>query len=179
MRTACAAFLIVVVASVCLAQTRTRRSTPAHRRSPAATASDFYRTYLKLKVRGLPDEKQWKELSPFFTDDVMKQFETARQTHDKFVREHPDEKPPWGDGDLFTSLFEGAHTFTVGKPTTTGDRVEVPVNLSYTSDGATTKWTDVMVLTQTPGGWRISDILLKGEWQFKNGDSLRGILKPE
>ena len=109
----------------------------------------------------------------------MELFENARQTHDKFVRETPEEKPPWADGDLFTSLFEGANAFTTGKPTTIGDRVEIPVQLSYTSDGATSKWTDVIVLVNTPAGWRVRDILMKGEWQFKNGESLRKILTPQ
>lgn len=176
MRTIGVVCLTLIVSVSCLAQTRNRSKV---QRGPTSTATSFYQTYLKLNVRGLPDEKQLKQLAPYFTADVIKLFEAARQTHDKFVREHPDEKPPWGDGDLFTSLFEGAQRFKIGTATTIGDRVEVPVQLSYTSEGATSRWTDVMVLVNDPGGWRIYDILMKGEWQFKNGDSLRQILKPE
>ena len=179
MRTLFAACLVLVVTVSGFAQTQTRPATLKRPRSAVATADGFYQTYLKLKVRGLPTNEQLQQLAPFFMDDILKMFESARQIHDKFVREHPDEKPPWSDGDLFTSLFEGAQSFRIGKPTTSGDRVEVPVNLSFTGDGATTKWTDVAVLVNTPAGWRIHDILMKGEWQFKSGASLRGILKPE
>ena len=31
---------------------------------PAQVASRFYRAYLKLKISGLPDEKQYKALEP-------------------------------------------------------------------------------------------------------------------
>lgn len=175
MRTIGAICVILVVSLSGFGQTRVRGRA---QRGPAATATSFYQKYLRLKVSGLPDDKQLRQLSPYFTADLMRLFEAARQAQDKFARENPDEKPPWADGDLFTSLFEGAQTFRIGKPTTIGDRVEVPVHLSYSSEGATSRWTDVMVLVNTPAGWRIYDILMKGEWQFKNGESLRKILTP-
>ena len=166
--------LIIVPASA--AQTSTKTTEPS---SPAAqtTARRFYQTYLKLKVSGLPDDKQLRTLSPLLIDDLIQLFEKAKQTQAQFVKEHPDEKPPWGDGDLFTSLFEGAQRFRLGKLTMRGVYAEVPVSLSYHQGGSTSRWTDVLILTWTKNGWRVSDILMKGEWQFKNGESLRKILR--
>jgi hypothetical protein len=149
------------------------------RASPQLTANRFYRTYLKLKVRGLPDEKELKALSPFLSRDLEQLFIDARNTQQKYIREHPDDKPPWADGDLFTSLFEGANSFRVGAPRIKGDRAEVPVDLAYRRGGATSRWSDVLVLTRTSDGWRVWDILLKGEWAFKTGESLRSVLSSD
>jgi hypothetical protein len=135
------------------------------------TANRFYRTYLKLKVRGLPNEKEVKALSPFLSSDLQQLFKDARSKQEKYIREHPDDKPPWADGDLFTSLFEGANSFRIGAPRIKSGRAEVPVHLAYRGGGATSRWSDLLVLTRTSAGWRVWDILLKGEWAFKSGET--------
>ncbi len=151
----------------------------AERTSPQVTANRFYRTYLRLNVRGLPNEKEVKALSPFLSRDLQQLFKDARSTQEKYIREHPDDKPPWNDGDLFTSLFEGANSFRLGTPRIMGARAEVPVNLAYRGGGSTSRWSDVLVLTRTRDGWRVWDILLKGEWAFKSGASLRSVLSSD
>ena len=150
-----------------------------NRTTPDVTADRFYRTYLKFNVRGLPNEKELKALSPFLSRDLQQLFKDARSTQQKYIREHPDDKPPWDDGDLFTSLFEGANSFRLGAPRKKGARAEVPVYLAYRGGGSTTRWSDVLVLTRTRDGWRVWDILLKGEWAFKSGASLRSILSSD
>ena len=146
------------------------------RTSPQAIAGRFYRTYLKLNVRGLPNEKELKALSPFLSGDLQQLFNDARSTQQKYIREHPDDKPPWIEGNLFTSLFEGANSFRLGAPRIKGTRAEVPVFLAYRGGGSTSRWSDVLVLTRTRDGWRVWDILLQGDWAFKSGASLRSIL---
>ncbi|HET6891500.1 MAG TPA: hypothetical protein VFH31_10390 [Pyrinomonadaceae bacterium] len=146
------------------------------RTSPTRAAEKFYRTYLKLKINGLPNDDQLKILSPLITSDLKTLFVTARQIQAKYIQEHPDEKPPWADGDLFSSLFEGAQSYRIGRATHRGDIVEVPVQLEYEQGGSTTLWSDVLVLVRRGNRWLVSDILLKGEWAFKSGGSLRSIL---
>lgn len=147
--------------------------------SPSQAANNFYRTYLKLNIRGLPNDEQMKVLSPLITADLKELFENAQKTQAKFSKENPDEKPPWADGDLFTSLFEGAQTFRLKRPTTRRGRTEVPVQLTYTQGGSTSRWSDVLVLVRRGNRWLVSDILLKGDWAFKSGASLRANLKPD
>ncbi len=147
--------------------------------SPTRAAENFYRTYLKLKILGLPNNKEMRVLSPLITPDLRELFEAARSTQAKFMQEHPDEKPPWGDGDLFSSLFEGAQSFRLGRPAVHGGRTEVPVQLVYRQGGSTTRWSDVLVLVRSRNRWLVWDILLKGEWAFKNGESLRAVLSSD
>ena len=144
--------------------------------SPTRAAEQFYRTYLKLKIQGLPNNNQLKILSPLITSDLKELFVTAKEIQAKSIREHPDEKPPWADGDLFSSLFEGAQSFRIGHPSNRGDTTEVPVQLTYRQGGSTTRWSDVLILVRNGKRWLVSDILLRGEWAFKSGDSLRSIL---
>jgi hypothetical protein len=140
-------------------------------------ANQFYQKYLELNVRGLPNEKQLKILSPYLSEDLRKLFEKAQLEQKQFIEENPTEKPPWVDGDMFTSLFEGAQSFKTGEVKTRGVYTDVSVNLEYKENGQTSRWTDTLVLVKTKEGWRVWDILLNGDWQFKNGSNLRQVLE--
>jgi len=161
------AFLLLVVSS----------SQSGAQSTPRGAANRFYRTYLKLRVRGLPNKRQRKVLWPLFAPDLRQMFDAAEREQTKFSRENPGEKPPWCEGDLFSSLFEGAQAFTLGDPKLSGDRIYVPVNLIFRDKTDTACWTDTLVLLNRNGHWLISDILFNGDWPFKTGDSLRGVLK--
>jgi hypothetical protein len=123
--------------------------------SARKAADRFYRTYLKLQVRGLPDDKQLRELSPLISNDLQELFAAAVKTQTTFIQQHPDEKPPWGDGHLFSSLFEGAQSFKLGSPVMRGKRAEVPVHLVYAQGGSTTSWSDLLVLQKVGSRWRV------------------------
>ncbi len=142
-------------------------------------ATQFYRTCLKLKISGLPNVKEAKLLAPFLSQDLQKLLQSAKQKQTKFIKEHPDEKPPWIEGDLFSSSFEGAHGYRIGTPALQNKRVEVPIHLFYRDGKKLIQWSDTLALTRTNKGWIVSDILYKATWDFKPGTSLRGVLEAE
>jgi hypothetical protein len=144
--------------------------------SAKATATEFYQTYLELNVRGLPDATTHVRLVSFLDPSLTGLIEKARSRQTEFIKQHPDEKPPWIEGDLFSSLFEGAQSFVVGATRVKGARTEVDVRLSHKEGSSLVSWTDTLVLTKTKSGWRISNIVFKGKWQFSNGTSLRHVL---
>lgn len=146
---------------------------------PKNIAAQFYRTCHKLKISGLPSAKQAKLLAPYLNPDLQQLIQAARQKQAKFIKEHPDEKPPWIEGDLFSSSFEGSHGFRVGTPVVQEDRAEVPIHLFYRDGKKLIRWTDTLVLTRTGKGWVVSDLLYKATWDFKPGTSLRGVLQAE
>ena len=97
----------------------------AQQPSPRAAAERFYAAYMQLHVSGLPDAEQSKVLMPLFTPSVRRLFQAAALEQDRAMREQPDEKPPWVEGDLMSSLWEGAQDYAVGDPNVQGGLVVV------------------------------------------------------
>jgi hypothetical protein len=146
---------------------------------PARVVERFYGIYLKLGVSGLPGEKQFESLKPFLDADLNKILTAARRKQAEAIKRHPGEKPPWGDGDLFSSLFEGAQRYKVGEAAVHGRRATVPVQLEYRDSRSDTRWTDTFVLLLERGEWRISDVKMGGQWPFRQGATLRKVLSAQ
>jgi hypothetical protein len=147
----------------------------SNRETPTHIVEGFYDVYLKLGVSGLPDRKQSEALGPFLSRELRELLTLARQRQAAEIRRHPGDKPPWDDGDLFSSLFEGAQYFKVDAASVSTNNATVRVHLRR--DGtAVIRWTDTFVLTLTTEGWCISNITMGGEWAFKRGKTLRKIL---
>ena len=86
--------------------------------------------------------------------------------------------PPLVEGDLFSSLFEGATQVSVGTCQGGGRSGQCVVNLSHSDPGGKpTVWTDTVELVNTPGGWRVNDIAYGGTWAFGNKGKLSETLR--
>ncbi len=152
---------------------------PSEKASLKEVAARFYRTLHKHKISGLPNAQEAKLLAPFLSPELQKLMHVAKRKQAKFSKEHPDEKPPWIEGDLFSSSFEGAHGSRIGTPVLQDARAEVTVHLFYRDGKKLIRWSDMLVLTHTGKGWVVSDLLYKATWDFKPGTSLRGVLQAE
>jgi len=64
----------------------------------------------------------------FFSNHENRLIQIFGRKQAKFIAEHPDEKSPWIEGAMFSSLFEGAHSFRLGAATLQGNRARVPVH---------------------------------------------------
>ncbi len=145
--------------------------------SPSASqvAETFYKALLKHDPRGLPTEEQMKVFAPLFCRKINDGIAKAREEQQKFMREHPGDKPPWVEGCLFATLFEGVTSFTLGEPSVDGDKASIPVYLRYDSGEEHARWIDVITLERTNKQWHIWDIFLNGPWEFRGGPSVRDI----
>lgn len=152
---------------------------PAETTAAKNVAVQFYRTYLKLKVDGLPNGKELKLLTPLLSPELQQLIKNAKQKQAKFIKENPTDKPPWVEGDLFSGLSDGAQSYRIGAPVVQGNRAEIPVLLFYREGKDKTQWTDKLILMKTKNGWRISDILYGAAWGIKSDESLRSILKAD
>ena len=148
----------------------------ATRSSPQEVAKQFYRTYLKLKMSGIPDEKQFRLLSPLLTPELGSLLKEAEQAQAEYAKKYPENKPPWTEGDLFSSVYEGATSFSLAKAKVRGKYAEVPAHLEYNGSKPPARWTDILVLKHTPSGWRVDNVCPTGEGRFKNGGGLRQAL---
>jgi len=171
-----ASVLFCLLAMMATSCTLVRREPPA---DPKAAVVNFTNQLRKLKVRGLPQDQDWKTLKPLVTPKLASAVETAQQVQATFAKEHADEKPPWIEGDLFGSLFEGPQNRAVGDAHVKKDRAEVPVQLTYSDSGETVQWTDTFLALKSSRGWLIDDIRYGGTWDFAMRGTLTGALKPE
>lgn len=145
--------------------------------TPTGVANAFYRKYIAYKMSGLPTPTQLKGISPYLSREIVDQINIDRKEQKAAMKAHPDEKPPWIEGDLFSSMFEGATSFRLGETHPGNTRTEIDVHLAYKYKSDATEWMDTVVLEKMNDRWVITDILYKANWAFKSGASLRNALK--
>ena len=137
--------------------------------SPAAVATTFCRTVRAERLEGLPSAPAMAKIRPLVTKELADGIERARAEQADFQRRHPDEKPPWIEGDLFSSSFEGVTSWSLGTPVVKEKSAEVPLHHVCADGKDTVRWTDTLVLTRTAEGWRVADVRYGGTWAFQAG----------
>jgi hypothetical protein len=157
--------------------------------APEKVVADLYGTLAALRPSGAPTEAQRAALAPLLSSELvglLSRADTARATARAAA---PNEKPPFTDGDLFSSLFEGPTAHEVGAPISgaamPGGRLgdlTVPVTLTHVADPATaggtpTTWTDTVLLREENGRFVVADIAFGGAWDFANKGSLVAALR--
>jgi hypothetical protein len=171
--------VLAVAAATLLASTAMAQSRPTTQRvpnSPGTAVIKFYTALIKQKVTGLPTAKQRPSIWPLLTEDLKALLDAAQREQDAFIKANPDEKPPFIEGDLFSSLFEGVQTFELGQTSLVDRHAHVPVTFTFTSGGKTTRWTDEVILAKSGGAWKIWDVRYNATWDFKPGTNLRAVL---
>jgi len=147
--------------------------------NPETVARVFYSELRRLGVSGLPGEEDWAHLKPFCSETLGAALDLAVKEQIEFMRKNPDEKPPWIEGDLFSSLFEGPKQFVVGAAVIKGETADVTVECSHTEGGETVKWIDTLILVKEGGKWLVDDVSYGGTWDFANSGTLKDALDPE
>lgn len=156
--------------------------------APEKVVADFYAALAAARPSGAPTEAQRAALAPMLSSELiglLSRADTARATARAAA---PGEKPPFTDGDMFSSLFEGPTGHQVGAPVSgaaaPGGRLgdlRVPVTLTHVADAATggkaTTWTDTVLLREEDGRFVVADIAFGGDWDFANKGSLVAALR--
>ena len=146
-------------------------------------AANFYRNYLVLrqseKMTGIPNEAQLERLAPLITPELSGLFRRALREQRRCAKQFPGDKPPWIEGDIFSSHFEGFTSFKAGPGTARNEATEVKVKFRYAEGASTVTWTDRLVLRNSAGQWRVGDVKYRGKFAFTSGfgTSLRKSLK--
>lgn len=143
------------------------------------TAQRFLGFYFNDYGRGLPDQAALAKLAPLTTKSFQKSLERARAAEDCHRRKVGNTEPPLVQGDVFTSLFEGATRGAIGSVRIDGHQATVEMNWVHGSEadgGQPVAWTDALLLKQGKRGWRIRDVEHRGDWQFTYRGKLSGLL---
>ena len=149
--------------------------------SPVGVTSNFYEKVLVgTDAGGAPDAAQLEAWRPHLSRALVDALARAAAARDAAATAAPDEKPPYVEGSLFSSLFEG---YTSAQPITVateGERATVPVCFRYEGgDGQVSEWADSVKLVREDGAWRIDDVVYGGQWDFANTGTLRESLPKE
>jgi hypothetical protein len=139
-------------------------------------AADFYRTYRELRqsggLTGIPNAAQLARLSPLLTPELSGLLQAALAEQQRCAKLYPDDKPPWIEGNIFSSNFEGFTAMTVQGSKRRGQMRSVSVRFTYAEGRHKARWTDTLVLDNASGKWRVEDIYYRAKFAFTSGFGL-------
>ena len=140
----------------------------------------FLAFYFQDYKRGLPDDSQLPQIATFVTPELLALFEAANRGADCYAKQFNYEGAPAVQGDLFSSLFEGATSATYRAIDQSGDTATVEIEWTNDDkhlDPLPLTWQDRIFLVQTANGWLISDFTHDGTWEFMMPANVSQILQ--
>ncbi len=159
---------------------------PAHAaEDPAAAANAFYAVYAAQHAQGggIPDATGRLRYSAVLTPRLNRQITDAAAAQARLSAKVKNAVPPMLEGDIFSSLFEGATAWKVGACTVTGAAARCPVALTHEvaplagrKPEKPAHWNDVLVLANTPAGWKVDDVAYDAGFAFGNTGKLSDML---
>lgn len=126
--------------------------------TPRDAVSAFYTEYIHQRSPGLPEGPALERMRPMLSERLYGLIANALQYSSDYEKAHPGDKPPFVDGDAFTSNFEGADRFEI----VSADGNEVTVKFHYETSG----WNDVVVVKEERGRYVIDDVKFGGAGEF-------------
>lgn len=143
----------------------------------ARTADVFYDIRLSEKSGGVPGA----ELRARFRSVISPELDSLLARADEAERRHTERvnnaEPPYLQGDIFSSLFEGPTAFEIDTCEGRDDTVVCDVLLVHEAEDQPFQWTDRVALVEDDERWLVNDILYGGDWDFAPRGSLQGALK--
>jgi hypothetical protein len=146
--------------------------------TPQAAASSFYSVYLGSTAGAFPDRRSRSRLRRLLSPGLNVMLERADHAMTLQARRSRGQEAPPIEGDVFTSLFEGAGRFQVER--CRARRTEAACIVALGNDvagGRPARWRDQLVLTRAPAGWVVDDVVYGGRWPFANRGRLSQTLR--
>jgi hypothetical protein len=159
--------MLMRIACFCLALL----CTPAHALlGPEDVVSGFYTTRLASQSSGTPSGRELAEFSIYLAPELVCLLGAALRYDESFLAANPDSKPPFAEGDLYSSSFEVPTRFTLGKLQQSKSGAMIPVHFYRDEEGKpdTQGWQDLVHLKLTRKRWLISDVEYKGNFSSGN-----------
>lgn len=146
---------------------------------PQAAVQAFYDLRIaQLPAGGAPDDASLKVIAAQLTPRLQCLLKTAHRFDEAFLATQPGDKPPFVEGDLWSSLFEGPTRVKAQPARLARDMAWVPVRMFFDDGGKpdANGWTDTVVLNRIDGRWLIADVNYGGNFAFGNSGRLSGVL---
>ncbi len=146
---------------------------------PSPVLVAFYTLRIASRTTGAPTTAELAQFKPFLSDTLSALLAAAGALRDREARRTPNEKPPFVEGDLYSSLFEGPTSFVVLRDSAAARAGKSVVQFTYVSNGDSFTWTDTVKLGRKGRFEVIEDVLYGGAGDFNNHGTLRSTLETE
>jgi hypothetical protein len=148
---------------------------------PASAANAFYAVYGGQHAQGVPDATGRLRYSAVLSPRLNKQLTDAASAQARLSAKVKGAVPPMLEGDIFSSLFEGATAWKIGACQGDAKAARCPVALSRTPPPSPkpekpANWNDTLLLVNTPQGWKVDDVIYDAGFAFGNTGRLSGML---
>ncbi len=145
--------------------------------APSPVVVAFYSARIASHSTGAPTADELRLLAPFLSDTLTALLKAAAELRDREAKRAPDEKPPFIEGDLYSSTFEGPTSFVVLSDSAATAQSKSVVRFTYISNGDSYTWTDTVRLGRKGRFEVIEDIAYGGAGEFGNHGTLRASLE--
>jgi len=151
---------------------------------PATAVGEFYAVYKDQQPQGggIPDATGRLRYTPVLSPRLNKQLSQAAAAQARLTAKVRNAVPPMLEGDIFSSLFEGATAWKVGACQADAKTARCPVALTYAPPPSAkapkpANWNDTLLLVNTPQGWKVDDVIYDAGFAFGNTGRLSGMLQ--
>ncbi|RKT81360.1 uncharacterized protein DUF3828 [Rahnella aquatilis] len=160
------------------------RTAPCVDGGPDSVAQQFYDFRIKQGGSGLPNSSQLAAYRPYLSTALYDALLKA-QSHPKVdIAASPNEKTGAGsgDGDIFSSLFDGPTSASVDSASTipNTDARNIPLRVTFTHEkdkGASTSWKYEVLMVREGQCWTVDDVRYMANLDFASSGTLRQVLE--
>jgi hypothetical protein len=140
-------------------------------------AATFYDIVLSERTSGVPEAEMRAKLRPVISPDLDSLLAQAAEAERRHTERVNNEEPPYLQGDIFSSLFEGATGYEISGCDEKGDNlVECDVQLVHDAEEPL-QWKDTVRLVPSDAKtWLVDDIAYGGGWDFAPKGTLKEML---
>ena len=167
------AVLALCIAAPLVACSETEQEADATR-----AAATFYDIVLSERTSGVPDAEMRAKLRPVISPDLDSLLAQAAEAERRHTARTNNEEPPYLQGDIFSSLFEGATGYEISGCDEKSERlIECEVQLVHDAEEPV-QWKDrVMLGPSGADAWLVDDIAYGGGWDFAPKGTLKEMLR--
>lgn len=127
--------------------------------SAAGAARSFYRMHMQLHAAGLPVGEDFARYRPLLSKRLLALMAPAARERDRMIAEEPGLKPPYIEGDLFSSLDDGLTGFELGKRSVLGpDRERFEIESVYADSEVSLRRRNRALMVREDGRWKLDDV---------------------
>lgn len=141
----------------------------------AAAARVFYDITLSEKSGGVPDEDLRLRLRPVISPELDRLLSQAAEAERRHTERVNNQEPPYLQGDIFSSLFEGPTAYEIGTCEGKERIAKCDVLLAHEAEEPV-QWTDRVLLVLDGERWLVDDIMYGGGWDFAPKGTLQRML---